>query len=253
MLNLNHLENSIRSNIGSISVVIADPDKMRCTLITTGLKRSRYRFDIVACATDSAGAMESIRDLEPDVALISMRLRDGDLVGLDLLRQIRMDRPATRAILLTDFCDRDVIVDAFQSGADGVFNRDEPFDALCKAIYVVSRGEVWIKHHELRWILDTLTGQRAASPRIVDAKGQNLLSKRQKEIVDLVADAHSNREISEILHLSEHTVKNYMLRIFDKLGVSSRVELILYVITRAGVAGERQEQREASLHSGPPG
>ena len=79
-------------------------------------------------------------------------MRDGDLVGLDLLRRIRMDRPATRAILLTDFCDRDVIVDAFQCGADGVFNCDEPFDALCKAIYVVSRGEVWIKHHELRWI-----------------------------------------------------------------------------------------------------
>ena len=76
---------------------------------------------------------------------------------------------------------------------------------------------------------------------------------KAKEIVDLVADAHSNREISEILHLSEHTVKNYMLRVFDKLGVSSRVELILYVITRAGLLGERQEQREASLPSGPPG
>ena len=76
---------------------------------------------------------------------------------------------------------------------------------------------------------------------------------KAKEIVDLVADARSNREISEILHLSEHTVKNYMLRIFDKLGVSSRVELILYVITRAGLSGERQEQREASLPSGPPG
>jgi DNA-binding NarL/FixJ family response regulator len=248
---LNYVENS-GPTTGTIAVFIADPDKMRCKLITTGLKRSRYRFDIAACATDSVGALESIRDCEPDVALISMRLRDGDLTGLDLIRRIRAGRPATRAILLIDSFDRDVVVEAFQSGADGVFNRDEPFEALCKAIYVVSRGQIWIKHHEVRWILDTLAGQRPASAKIVDAKGQDLLTKRQKEIVNLVADGRTNREISECLQLSEHTVKNYMLRIFDKLGVSSRVELTLYVVARAGVWGERQEHREPSVHSRPP-
>ena len=65
-----------------------------------------------------------------------------------------------------------------------------------------------------------------------------------------MADAHSNREISEILHLSEHTVKNYMLRIFDKLGVSSRVELILYVITRPGSDRSNEKRRCLRVHQG---
>jgi len=73
---------------------------------------------------------------------------------------------------------------------------------------------------------------------------------KAKEIVDLVADAHSNREISEILHLSEHTLKNYMLRIFDKLGVSSRVELILYVITRPGSDRSNEKRRCLRVHQG---
>jgi DNA-binding NarL/FixJ family response regulator len=227
---------------GTTTVLLADPDKMRCKLMATGLRRSRYRFEIVACATDSASVLDSLRDCEPDVALISASLRDGELIGLEMLRRIRADRPAIRAILLTNSFDRNLIVDAFRFGADGVFNRDEPFEALCKAIYVVSRGEVWIKQHELRFILDALRGQRPPPARIVDAKGQNLLSKRQKEVVALVADGRSNREISEALRLSQHTVKNYMLRIFDKLGVSNRVELTLYVVTRAGFA-ETQSNR----------
>jgi two-component system nitrate/nitrite response regulator NarL len=230
---------------GTTTVLVVDPDKMRGKLITTGLRRSRYRFEIAGCATGSAGAMEALRDREPDVALISTTLRDGELVGLDLLRRIRSDRRTTRVILLIDSFDRNLIVDAFRFGADGVFDRDEPFEALCKAIYVVSRGEVWINQHELRFLLDALNGQRPAPARLVNAKGQNLLSKRQSEIVALVADGRSNREISEVLHLSEHTVKNYMLRIFDKLGVSNRVEVILYV-TRS-VAGERHEERKMSI------
>ena len=218
--------------------------------MTTGLKRSRYRFEIVSCTTDSAGTLDSLREYEPDVALVSNVLRDGNLIGLDLLRRIRVDRCPTRTILLLDSFDRKLIVDAFRLGADGVFNRDEPFEALCKAIYVVSRGEVWIKHHELRWVLEALTEQLPVSACIVDAKGQNLLSKRQNEIVALVADGQSNREISQALHLSEHTVKNYMLRIFDKLGVSNRVELILYVVTQFGIGPEHhKQQQETVLHS----
>lgn len=219
--------------------------------MTTGLKRSRYRFEIAGSPTDSAGALDSLREYAPDVALISSVLRDGDLSGLDLLRRIRADRCPTRTILLSDSFDPKLIVDAFRLGAGGVFNRDEPFVALCKATYVVSRGEVWIKHHELRWILDAFTEQAPVSACLVDATGQNLLSKRQKEIVALVAEGWSNREISQALHLSEHTVKNYMLRIFDKLGVSSRVELIMYVVTRFGVGAEHHKQLQETLsHSG---
>lgn len=242
------LQNNYRCDKETITVLIADPDKMRCKLMTTGLKRSRYNFRIIGSATDSSDAFDLFRGHGPDVALISSTLRDGECSGVSLLRRIHVERPATRTLLLTDSFDRNLTVDAFRLGADGVFNRDQPFEALCKAIYVVSRGEVWINHQEVRWILDTLQKEQPASARILDTKGQQLLSKRQEEIVALVAQGRSNREVSEILHLSEHTVKNYMLRIFDKLGVSSRVELILYVVSRGGDIANR-DTGSVSMHS----
>ena len=110
-----------------------------------------------------------------------------------------------------------------------------------------SKAPLKIKPQILLRHLDAFIEQAPVSACIVDAKGQNLLSRRQKEIVALVADGRSNREISQALHLSEHTVKNYILRIFDKLGLSNRVELIMYVVTRFGIGIEQHKQLQETL------
>ncbi len=106
--------------------------------------------------------------------------------------------------------------------------RTEGLAALCKCIRAVYEGQVWAGSGEMAQILDAL---RSAAPiQVTDANGTELLTARQKQIVSLVAEGLTNREISQQIHLSEHTVKNYIFKIFDRLGVSNRAELIIYTL-----------------------
>jgi DNA-binding NarL/FixJ family response regulator len=132
--------------------------------------------------------------------------------------------------MLLDSRDREQVVDAFRGGAKGVFFRTDLVDSLCKSIWSVHQGQIWAASDDLECTLEAFTN--AAPLRIVDAKGSQILSKREEQVVALLAEGLSNREISERLRLSHHTVKNYLFKIFDKLGLSSRVELILYAVNQ---------------------
>jgi DNA-binding NarL/FixJ family response regulator len=119
------------------------------------------------------------------------------------------------------------VVEAFRCGAQGVFSRTESSKTLAKCISKVHQGQVWASSEELRYLLDAF---RDSEPmKLVDSRGETLLSNREQDVVRCVAEGLSNREIASRLKLTEHTVKNYLFRIFDKLGVSSRVEVVLYV------------------------
>ena len=96
-------------------------------------------------------------------------------------------------------------------------------------------GQIWASSHELQFVLEALSS--SAPFRVVNSKGENLLSTRELQVVALVAEGLSNREISQQLLLSEHTVKNYMFRIFDKLGLSSRAEVMLYAFGQREQSG----------------
>lgn len=219
-------------NCTPITVVIADPDQMRSQFMASGFRRSRYRFNVVACEADSRSALNVLQQQHPNVAAISAGLRDGPLSGLELLHRKKAACPDTRAVVLLDSYERDLIIEAFRQGADGVFSREEPFPDLCKCVLAVSKGQVWVRNRELRYVVEALGEMRAIPRRVVDTKGELLLTRRQEELVRLVADGLSNSEIAERLHLSQHTVKNYLLRIFDKLGISNRVELVLYLFNQ---------------------
>src|SRR5581483_5869088 len=134
-----------------------------------------------------------------------------------------------RVVLLLDSSDRDLVVDSFRGGARGVFCRSQSFKLLCKCISSVHQGQIWANTTELHYVIEAL-GQ-VAPLHIVNAKGKTLLSKREEEVVSCVAEGLTNREIARQLGLSEHTVKNYLFRIFDKLGISGRVELVLYALS----------------------
>jgi DNA-binding NarL/FixJ family response regulator len=111
---------------------------------------------------------------------------------------------------------------------------------LARCIESVHVGQIWASSQELHYLLDEV--RRAKPLGIVDAKGKTLLSVRENQVVRLVAEGFSNREISQQLSLSEHTVKNYLFHIFEKLGVSTRVELVLYAMARrdeASAAAQR--------------
>jgi DNA-binding NarL/FixJ family response regulator len=131
--------------------------------------------------------------------------------------------------LLAESYDRDLVINAFRSGARGLFSFSEAsFQTLCKCIRSVHSGQVWANAQQLHYLLDVVT--HVPSLRAVNACGHNLLTGREEQVVALVADGLSNREIAREVGLSQHTIKKYLFRIFDKVGISSRVELVLYAI-----------------------
>ncbi len=133
-----------------------------------------------------------------------------------------------------------LIVDAFRCGAHGVVFRDEPLEVLGKCIHAVNGGQVWANSQLLGYLLEALT--HATHFHLRDGRYMGLLSKREIDIVQLVAEGLTNRAVSAELRLSEHTVRNYLFRIFDKLGVSTRVELVLYCFQ------ERQQSLLGGAH-----
>lgn len=219
---------------GSVSVLVADANQMSCQLLTSALKRCRHRFNVVGSVVSSDEALKLLRAREPDVALISAGLQDGALMGFRVLRELRSTPTKTRVITLLDAPDPSLIINSFRGGAKGVFCRSDPVATLCKCIYTVHQGQIWADSRELELILQELA--QTAPLRVVDSKGAPILTKREEAIVSLVAEGLTNREISRELNLSEHTVKNYLFRVFDKLGVSNRSELIVYTLSQRRVA-----------------
>jgi len=132
-----------------------------------------------------------------------------------------------------------LVIEAFRFGADGVFCRNNPFDKLCKSVDVVSQGQIWANSTELRYILDEFT--RVPKPLKIDSIVEHRMTAREAEVARFAVEGLSNREIARELGITEHTVKNYLFKIFDKLGVSNRVELVLSCLRREEAA--REESR----------
>jgi DNA-binding NarL/FixJ family response regulator len=165
-----------------------------------------------------------------DILAISSGFGGRPSVALGMVRELRSAHPKTRTVLLLDSNDAELVIDAFRAGARGVFSRESSLDLFCKCIRSVDRGEIWADNRGIALAVDAL----ASSPviRTLDSSGLNLLSKRESEVVQCVVQGMSNREIGERLGLSQHTVKNYLFRVYDKLGVSSRVELLFMSLGR---------------------
>jgi len=210
-----------------VRVLFALASPMDCQLLLTALKRSRQPFDAAACAVSRSDILEGFSHGDIDVALISADLEDGPLSGLEVLPQLTASYQNTPLVVLFDRWQDDLIVRAFHSGAQGVFCRTEKkLDMLWKCINAVHEGQVWANSQQLRLLLSTL---RSAAPiRPVSVLGTNLLAARENQVMNLVAEGLSNKEIASKLGIREHTVSNYLFRIYNKLGVSSRVELVLY-------------------------
>ena len=211
-----------------ISILIADETPMSCQLLKNALTRSRFPFEVVACATSRSEIRQCMSRESVEIALVSESLKEGPLEGFQVLNDLRTSSPATRVIALLKSAPNDMVVDAFRGGAKGVFCRAEPVEALCKCIRVVHSGQIWVNSRQLHFIVEALVN--AAPLRLTDAKGRYLLAKREAEVANLVAEGLSNRDVAQKLGLSEHTVSNYLFRIYEKLGISSRVELVLYIL-----------------------
>lgn len=133
-------------------------------------------------------------------------------------------------MLLVDNEERELVVNALRAGARGIFLFSQtPFPMLCKCIQCIARGEVWINSQQMNYVLVALS--EAPTLRVVNSNGQFLLTPREEQVVALVADGLTNRGVATELGLREYTIKKYLLRIFDKVGISSPVELVLYAMS----------------------
>jgi two-component system, NarL family, nitrate/nitrite response regulator NarL len=203
---------------------------MSCQLIAAALRRGRYRTKVVGYATEAAGIREGLDKNEADVAVIGVRLEEDALAGLTLTKEILAAHSDLRVVMILDSSKPTTVVDAFRAGATGIFSRDQSSELLCKCIHAVHRGQVWASSKELRFVIEALGTTLAPKP--VCQRGSGVLTKREEGVVHLVAEGLTNRDISHQLNLSEHTVRNYLFRIFNKVGTSNRLELALYAIDR---------------------
>ena len=227
---------------GTVKVFIADSSQLSCQLIAAAVRRGRYRTKVVGYATDAAGIRGGLEANEADVAVIGARLEDEALAGLDVTREIVASRSKTSVIIILDSNKPTMVVDAFRAGASGIFSRDQSSELLCKCIHAVYKGQVWASSKELRFVIDALGS--APATKSIALRGATLLTKREEGVVHLVAEGMTNRDISQELKLSEHTVRNYLFRIFNKVGTSNRLELALYALDRR----EGHEQQSSMAH-----
>jgi DNA-binding NarL/FixJ family response regulator len=205
---------------------------MNSQLLATALERDK-RFQVLdPPAAGGQGILAAVLSERPTVVVISAEVDGNARKGFELVREIHGLRPEIHVVMLLDSCDRDPVLEAFRAGACGVFSRNDSLKSLAKCICCVSQGQVWANSKELHYLLAGLG--EALPMRVVDARGRELLSRREQDVVRSVAEGLSNREIAQRLGLTEHTVKNYLFRIFDKLGVSKRVEVALYAYSLGG-------------------
>ncbi len=211
-----------------ISVVVSDASYMSSELLARALGRVKI-LNIMKCTVGFGETLEAILEYVPDVAIVSTHLADGPYRGLEVVRQARQLSAKTRCVVLMDDSENEVVTDAFRAGARGVFKRSTSTRLLERCISVVHAGQIWASSADLQQVLAAL--EKVMPFKCVNAHGDALLTRREQEVVPLVAQGLTNKEISVRLRVSEHTVKNHLFRIYEKLGISSRVELILYAIS----------------------
>lgn len=212
----------------AISVLVADSNRIQSQLLIGALRR-HPEFHVSACRMEPSSILQAVSTRNPAVALLALSPRVDLAATLPTLRAFHQSHPAVAKILLVDAVDRELVVHAFRSGARGIFSlSDSSLRMLRKCLLRVADGQVWLNTDQLNFLLDLIT--EVPSLRVVNATGDSLLTPREEQVVALVAEGLNNREIALELQLSEHTVKKYIFRIFEKLGISTRVELVLYAV-----------------------
>jgi two-component system nitrate/nitrite response regulator NarL len=220
------------------TVVVADATLMDCQLVTDAIER-HDRFRVIGRATSSSEIVATVRELQPKVVVISARLQDGTFAGLLALRGLRALSVPTRIVMLLDKDERELIVEAFLNNVRGVFCRIGSSQELRTCIQRVHDGQIWINNAQLEYIVEAL--MQAPALRGTNGRVATVLSKREEEIAQLVALGLSNRDISGKLELSQHTVKNHLSRIFEKVGISTRIELLLYILSHSKPSSSDRE------------
>ena len=190
-------------------------------------------FEVVAQAQDGRQVLDVLQQYEPDILLLDLKMPGLD--GLATLQRLQASKNKTRVIVLTASDDKNEFVQAMKLGTSGIVLKQTATELLIKSIRKVHAGEIWLDSHTTAAVIrQFVANDEPPVPPIPAAptreRERSPLSQREREIVALVAQGFKNKEMAEKMFISEQTVKNHLHNIFDKLGVSDRLELALYAI-----------------------
>jgi two-component system nitrate/nitrite response regulator NarL len=227
-----------------VRILISDRNRMASHLLAESLSRDPY-FE-VTCVAAADEVLSSALAHKPDLAVISAEFDGGTKTGLQIVRSLSSRQPKIEIVTLIDGNARDSVLAAFRCGAKGVFSRSEAPGEFRACIERVSRGEIWAGRKEAEYLLAAVRNSPSCDG--IDDDKVSVLSKRELEVAECAAQGQSNKQIADQLHLSEHTVKNYLFRIFDKMGVSNRYEL-LFLLYSARENFSRKESVKPRLEN----
>ena len=209
----------------SVSIFVAESNFLGAELLSSALKRCQNNFDVVGQAVRFADAVRQIDERKPQVILTSVNLQDGENSGCHLISHLREHFPRAHTVALLDDSEQAHVLEAFRCGARGVISRDQPFRMLAKCIRKVHEGGIWASSDQIGLVFESLKrSPEQFSPRKSSAVLAEL-TPREREVVSLVIEGFRNAEMGARLNVSEHTVRNYIMKIYDKTGVSNRVQL----------------------------
>ena len=191
-------------------------------------------FEVVAQAQDGRQVLDVLQQYEPDILLLDLKMPGLD--GLATLQRLQIAKNKTRVIVLTASDDKNEFVQAMKLGTSGIVLKQTATELLIKSIRKVHAGEIWLDSHTTAAVIRQFVANDVETPvpspltAPPRERERSPLSQREREIVALVAQGFKNKEMAEKMFISEQTVKNHLHNIFDKLGVSDRLELALYAI-----------------------
>src|ERR1700758_5436507 len=187
-------------------------------------------FEVVAQAQDGRQVLDVLQQYEPDILLLDLKMPGLD--GLATLQRLQIAKNKTSVIVLTASDDKNEFVQAMKLGTSGIVLKQTATELLIKSIRKVHAGEIWLDSHTTAAVMRQFSSPMDSAPLGGSGRDRDRspLSQREREIVVLVAQGFKNKEMAEKMFISEQTEKNHLHNIFDKLGVSDRLELALYAI-----------------------
>ncbi|MGE5110466.1 MAG: response regulator [Acidobacteriaceae bacterium] len=208
----------------TVRIVLADDDPIVRDVLRNLLKQAEG-YEVIAEAQDGRQAVEAVGKLRPDILLLDLLMPN--MPGLEALREITETDAKLRTIVLTSSITKRQIVEALQLGARGILLKST-LDQLFQCITAVRAGEYWIDGQRTSNVMQIL--QQLSQQERVETKNNYGLTDREMEVVQLVCEGLGNKEIADRLQIAGETVKRHMTNIFNKVGMSSRLELALFAI-----------------------
>jgi DNA-binding NarL/FixJ family response regulator len=212
-----------------ISVMMANMPGMLCELLS-GAFDAVPDIHVLEPLNDLQQLLDHSQTASADVLLVGSSHSEHPGGAVGVLEALPDRHRGAKPIVLSQDPYHAEAIALFRAGARGIFGNTElRFDLLCKSIRCVHQGQIWANNALLGHLVSSLTHPRSRD--VTDSQGRPLLTTREQEVLNLLADGLSNHELANALKLSEHTIKNHLFRIYDKLGVSNRMEAVLYALT----------------------